>query len=136
MASDDEVPAGLADAVRDLLAAYLTRDSDRCADLVAEINQQHGSRGLYAACCGLASVFVKATGMGADAEDMISLENPDGAPEDDAELWAARFLVAVGNQDYGMAEALFSARLADEGFFTAGLIALLRIVGATVEAKL
>jgi hypothetical protein len=89
-----------------------------------------------AACCGLASVFVKATGMAADDEDMISLENPDGAPEDDPELWAARFLVAVGNRDYETAEALFLTRVANEEFFAAGLTALLRIVGATVEASL
>lgn len=133
--SADDVPDGLADLVRDLLAAYMSRDSDRCADLVVEVNQ-HGARGLYAACCGLASVFVKATGMQADDEDMISLENPGGAPEDHAELWAARFLVAVGNQDYETAEALFLARLANEAFFSAGLTALLQIVGEVVRTRL
>jgi hypothetical protein len=101
--------------VADLVAAGLDRDVDRLATLVCDVGERFGDRGIYSICCGLANVAEQIAFP--PLRGFAQLDMVDGRPpeeqDDQASLWAARFVTASLNADSDTRMALFLA-LTDE----------------------
>lgn len=106
--------------VFEMIALAVAKEVDKAADKLTDLGERLDTNGMYAVCCGVAHAGIHAMtklngGKGPDlaSGDMWALEEmrPGAIVNDPAGGFAARFMVAYGNDDRPTTLALFDAAL-------------------------
>jgi hypothetical protein len=124
---------GVVQAVGDVLVAGMNRDAERVATIVCDVAERYGDAGLYSMCCGLANAVEQVAfppPRGFAELDMLDGRAPE-EQDDQAALWAARFLTASLNGDAKMKTALFYAAEGEQA--AANIIAFVALAAGTIR---
>lgn len=106
--------------VFEMISLAVADEQDKAADKLTDLGERLDISGMYGVCCGVASVGIHAMtrmngGKGPDLArgDMWALAElrPGAATEDPPAAFAARFMVALGNNDRQASLALFDTAL-------------------------
>lgn len=106
--------------VFEMIALAVADEQDKAANKLTELGERLDTNAMYGVCCGIASAGIHAMkkmhgGKGPDLArgDMWALEElrPGASTSDPPAAFAARFLVAFGNDDRPGTLALFGTAL-------------------------
>lgn len=124
---------GLVRAIGDALVAGMDRDAERVATVVCDVAERYGEMGVYSMCCGLANAVEQVAfppPRGFAELDMLDGRAPE-EQDDQAALWAARFLTASLNADVETKVALFLAATGEQA--AANIAALVALAAGTIR---